>query len=200
MGPSFYAVYSELAPIAQLPSSDPAFTSMPALTRVVFSHPSPPSFPRFSIHAQQRDPGELAAARDSLPQLVQGCENVFHCGFHAENSYGATPYLIRRPKQPARAPAGPSSAFQPGSSGGSSSGSASGGAQQLSQAGSGGNILVDVPRWSPALAKRIEQLGGIRWIFLTHEDDVGDHEAWARHFGAERIIHHLEANSRQGTE
>ncbi|KAL4451175.1 hypothetical protein ABPG77_009247 [Micractinium sp. CCAP 211/92] len=63
-----------------------------------------------------------------------------------------------------------------------------------------GNILVDVPRWSPLLAQRLQQLGGVRWIFLTHRDDVGDHQAWAEATGASRIIHRSEANRRQGTD
>ena len=64
----------------------------------------------------------------------------------------------------------------------------------------GGNILVDVPRWSPALAQRLQQLGGVAWVFLTHRDDVGEHARWARQLGARRIIHRLEASRRQGTE
>lgn len=63
-----------------------------------------------------------------------------------------------------------------------------------------GNILVDSPRYNPILAKRIEELGGVRHIFLTHKDDVGDHEAWARKFGAQRILHEIECNERQGTD
>ncbi len=43
-----------------------------------------------------------------------------------------------------------------------------------------GNILVDSPRFNPILAKRIEELGGVRHIFLTHKDDVGDHEVRKR--------------------
>lgn len=52
----------------------------------------------------------------------------------------------------------------------------------------GGNLLVDSPRFAAPLVKRIEQLGGIRWMFLTHRDDVADHEKWAAKFGCERII------------
>lgn len=63
-----------------------------------------------------------------------------------------------------------------------------------------GNILVDVPRFTPWLAQRLRQLGGARWIFLTHRDDVADHALWAQHLGAARIIHKLEARTRQGTE
>jgi hypothetical protein len=60
--------------------------------------------------------------------------------------------------------------------------------------------MVDSPRWNPLLAQRLQELGGVSWIFLTHRDDVGDHERWAAHFGARRIIHASEANRRQGTE
>lgn len=64
-----------------------------------------------------------------------------------------------------------------------------------------GNLLVDVPRWTPLLAQRLQQLGGVRWVFLTHRDDVSDHAAWAAHFPAcQRIIHAKEVNRRQGTE
>jgi hypothetical protein len=63
-----------------------------------------------------------------------------------------------------------------------------------------GNVMVDVPRWTPALAQRLRQLGGVRFIFLTHRDDVGDHARWAEALGAQRIIHASEANRRQGTE
>ena len=63
-----------------------------------------------------------------------------------------------------------------------------------------GNIMVDVPRWVPQLADRVETLGGLKFIFLTHRDDVGQHAQWAQRFGATRIIHGKEANARQGTE
>jgi len=52
-----------------------------------------------------------------------------------------------------------------------------------------GNVLVDSPRFAMPLVKRIEQLGGIKRMFLTHRDDVADHEKWAKHFGARRILH-----------
>lgn len=53
----------------------------------------------------------------------------------------------------------------------------------------GGNVLVDSPRFSSRLARRMEALGGVRLIFLTHRDDVADHARWARRFGATRILH-----------
>lgn len=52
-----------------------------------------------------------------------------------------------------------------------------------------GNVLVDSPRFAGPLVKRIAAMGGVRTIFLTHRNDVADHEAWATHFGAERVIH-----------
>ncbi|PYV05923.1 MAG: MBL fold metallo-hydrolase [Acidobacteria bacterium] len=52
-----------------------------------------------------------------------------------------------------------------------------------------GNVLVDSPRFARPLAKRIAALGGIKLLFLTHRDDVADHNAWAQHFGAERVMH-----------
>jgi glyoxylase-like metal-dependent hydrolase (beta-lactamase superfamily II)/ferredoxin len=52
-----------------------------------------------------------------------------------------------------------------------------------------GNILIDSPRFAKPLARRIEELGGVRFMFLTHRDDVADHEKWAAHFKAERIMH-----------
>ena len=64
-----------------------------------------------------------------------------------------------------------------------------------------GNVLVDCPRWSPQLAERLAELGGVSFIVLTHRDDVGAHAAWAERFsGCTRIMHSTEVNRRQGTE
>ena len=46
----------------------------------------------------------------------------------------------------------------------------------------------------------MQAMGGVRFIFLTHRDDVADHAQWAAEFGAQRIIHASECNARQGTE
>lgn len=88
---------------------------------------------------------EIAA---SFPVPV--ADNVFHCGYHAESSFGAASYFIARPD---------------------------------------GNVMVDSPRFAAPLVKRIRELGGIRWLYLTHRDDVADHAKWAAEFGAQRIIH-----------
>ncbi|HYP25426.1 MAG TPA: MBL fold metallo-hydrolase [Blastocatellia bacterium] len=52
-----------------------------------------------------------------------------------------------------------------------------------------GNVLVDSPRFNLPLARRIRELGGVRTMFLTHRDDVADHEKWAEHFKCERVLH-----------
>jgi glyoxylase-like metal-dependent hydrolase (beta-lactamase superfamily II)/ferredoxin len=52
-----------------------------------------------------------------------------------------------------------------------------------------GNVLVDSPRYARPLVRQVEAMGGVRWIFLTHRDDVADHRQWAAHFKAERILH-----------
>jgi glyoxylase-like metal-dependent hydrolase (beta-lactamase superfamily II)/ferredoxin len=52
-----------------------------------------------------------------------------------------------------------------------------------------GNVLVDSPRQSEILADNIAVLGGVRWFYLTHGDDVADHQFWHERFGCERILH-----------
>lgn len=63
-----------------------------------------------------------------------------------------------------------------------------------------GNWLIDSPKFLPQLARRFEALGGLAHVFLTHRDDVADAEQYARHFGAQRIIHHAEVASQPGAE
>ncbi len=58
-----------------------------------------------------------------------------------------------------------------------------------------GNILVDSPRFVPPLVKRLEEMGGVRYMYLTHIDDVADHEKFHQHFGCERILHRDEINA-----
>jgi glyoxylase-like metal-dependent hydrolase (beta-lactamase superfamily II)/ferredoxin len=81
---------------------------------------------------------------------------VSHCGYHAESSFGAASFLLRR---------------------------------------ADGNVLVDSPRFAAPLVKRIEALGGVKWLFLTHQDDVADHAKFAAHFGCERILHRADLGS-----
>jgi len=60
----------------------------------------------------------------------------------------------------------------------------------------GGNVLVDSPRFAAPLAERIRALGGARWLFLTHRDDVADHARWAEALGCERILHARDVTQR----
>ena len=52
-----------------------------------------------------------------------------------------------------------------------------------------GNVLVDSPRAARPLMERIAALGGVATMFLTHRDDVADHEKYARRFGCGRVLH-----------
>jgi ferredoxin len=93
-------------------------------------------------------PYDIKQAQASFPLLV--AENVYHCGYHSEKSYGAASYLIQHPD---------------------------------------GNILVDSPRFTPPLVKQIEAMGGIKYLYLTHRDDVADHQKFHEHFDCDRILH-----------
>ena len=52
-----------------------------------------------------------------------------------------------------------------------------------------GNLLIDSPRFTEALAGPFAELGGIAHILLTHRDDVADADRWAERFGARVWIH-----------
>jgi glyoxylase-like metal-dependent hydrolase (beta-lactamase superfamily II)/ferredoxin len=66
--------------------------------------------------------------------------------------------------------------------------------------GAGGNVLVDSPRFASQLVKRIEGLGGVRSMFLTHRDDVADHARFAKKFGCTRIMHADDGAARHHVE
>lgn len=93
-------------------------------------------------------PADIQAIQQTFP--IQLAESVYHCGYHAENSFGAASYFIQRPE---------------------------------------GNVLVDSPRFAPPLVKQLEALGGIRYLYLTHRDDVADHQKFHDHFNCDRILH-----------
>jgi glyoxylase-like metal-dependent hydrolase (beta-lactamase superfamily II)/ferredoxin len=99
-------------------------------------------------------PTDTKAVQQTIPIPV--FDNIYHCGYHAENSFGAASYLIVRPE---------------------------------------GNVLVDSPRFTPPLVKRLEAMGGIRYLYLTHRDDVADHQKYHDHFGCDRILHADEISS-----
>jgi glyoxylase-like metal-dependent hydrolase (beta-lactamase superfamily II)/ferredoxin len=64
----------------------------------------------------------------------------------------------------------------------------------------GGNVLVDSPRFATQLVKKIDALGGVRTILLTHRDDVADHVKFAQRYNAERVMHGDDNASRHGVE
>jgi len=64
----------------------------------------------------------------------------------------------------------------------------------------GGNWLVDSPRYVEHLARSFAEKGGLRYIFLTHRDDVADAARYAARFGATRIIHRLELAAQPDAE
>ena len=56
-----------------------------------------------------------------------------------------------------------------------------------------GNVMIDSPRFVKSLMKRIEEMGGLKYLFLTHKDDVADHKKFAKRLNAKRIIHNDDA-------
>ena len=48
-----------------------------------------------------------------------------------------------------------------------------------------GNLMVDSPRYLRSLAERIDDLGGIAHVLLSHRDDVADADRWAERYGAD---------------
>ena len=93
-------------------------------------------------------PKQIKNVQQSFPILIDN--NVYHCGYHSELSFGAASYFIQRRE---------------------------------------GNILIDSPRFTPPLVKKIEEMGGIKWLYLTHKDDVADHQKYHKHFNCDRILH-----------
>jgi len=63
-----------------------------------------------------------------------------------------------------------------------------------------GNWMIDSPRYVEHLVKRFAEMGGVRYIFLTHRDDVADADRYAARFGATRIIHRLELGAQPDAE
>ncbi len=59
----------------------------------------------------------------------------------------------------------------------------------------GGNVLVDSPRAAGPLMHALDALGGVRFMFLTHRDDVADHAKYHGHFGSDRILHRRDVTS-----
>ena len=56
-----------------------------------------------------------------------------------------------------------------------------------------GNVLVDSPRFAEPLVRRIDAMGGVKLMFLSHIDDVADHAQFHDRFGCERVMHQRDA-------
>lgn len=63
-----------------------------------------------------------------------------------------------------------------------------------------GNVLVDSPRFTSPLVKKIEAMGGVKKMFLTHQDDIADHARFAEKFDAVRFMHEDDGATRKGME
>jgi glyoxylase-like metal-dependent hydrolase (beta-lactamase superfamily II)/ferredoxin len=63
-----------------------------------------------------------------------------------------------------------------------------------------GNWMIDSPRFTGALVRKIEALGGLRYIFLTHRDDCADAPRFVERFGAQRIIHRADLSAQPDAE
>ncbi len=63
-----------------------------------------------------------------------------------------------------------------------------------------GNWLVDSPKFLPHLVKKFEAAGGLRYIFLTHQDDVADAAKYASHFKSQRIIQEADLGAQPDAE
>ena len=64
----------------------------------------------------------------------------------------------------------------------------------------GGNVLIDSPRFATQLAARIEAMGGVSTMLLTHRDDVADHRRFADRFSCQRVMHADDGAGKLGVE
>lgn len=64
----------------------------------------------------------------------------------------------------------------------------------------GGNVLIDSPRFASQLVKRIDSLGGVKRMLLTHKDDIADHELFTEKFGCRRTMHAADGARRLSIE
>jgi glyoxylase-like metal-dependent hydrolase (beta-lactamase superfamily II)/ferredoxin len=61
---------------------------------------------------------------------------------------------------------------------------------------SGGNVLIDSPRFSGPLVKNIDAMGGVSTMLLTHQDDVADHAKYHDRFRCKRVLHRDDVHGR----
>ena len=63
-----------------------------------------------------------------------------------------------------------------------------------------GNVLVDSPRFTAPLVRRMHEMGGVQTMFLSHRDDIADHTRFAAEFGCRRVMHAADGAARLGIE
>lgn len=63
-----------------------------------------------------------------------------------------------------------------------------------------GNLLIDSPRFAGPLVRRVDEMGGVSTMLLTHRDDVADHAKFHERFGSRRVIHAADAEGLRGVE
>ena len=67
----------------------------------------------------------------------------------------------------------------------------------------GESVMFDCPRFNEKLAKSIEKLtgvGGVKYLVMSHRDDVAGHDKWAKRLGCKRILHQADVSSSQKTD
>jgi glyoxylase-like metal-dependent hydrolase (beta-lactamase superfamily II)/ferredoxin len=64
----------------------------------------------------------------------------------------------------------------------------------------GGNVLIDSPRFASQLVQRINKMGGVQKMLLTHKDDIAAHDLFQQRFGTSRTMHKNDGAVRLGIE
>jgi glyoxylase-like metal-dependent hydrolase (beta-lactamase superfamily II)/ferredoxin len=64
----------------------------------------------------------------------------------------------------------------------------------------GGNVLIDSPRFATQLVRKIDAMGGVKRMFLTHKDDIADHRRFAERYTCKRVMHTDDGAQRLGIE
>src|ERR1700694_4203554 len=64
----------------------------------------------------------------------------------------------------------------------------------------GGNVMIDSPRFATQRVKRIDAMGGVSTMLLTHRDDVADHARFANRFSCKRVMHADDGAAKLGIE
>src|SRR4029453_7249069 len=63
-----------------------------------------------------------------------------------------------------------------------------------------GNWLGDSPKFLRVLVHRFREWSGIRYLFLTHRDDVAEADRFAKEFSSQRIIHRRDLKAQPEAE